>query len=410
MTIRDIRQAPFCWQAKSALQRLRRHYSGERLKQRATAIAIYTALTEIASNQHSQDRVEAFVAQIVNLTGTSEATVKRYLRDFEERIGLIAVERRKIANTVSLANVYNLLTVPHDPPGFTGEPRGSTDVRSSGFTSEPRGPTHEPSGDAYEPLTEQNHEQRYQQKDEQQHAAPNGAQGSIGKPDVVVVNSADLIQLLTERGITATVAQRLVTQHSPAVVTLQIEHFDWECDEEPDNPKIVPGRLRRRIEEDWAPPPGFVSTAERERLAAEEEARRSTWKATYAAESERGKRERAALLAAIGVGPDEQAEWHALTDNPTRLPQVFRNALFRPPHGQEPPVVIFRTPEEHRSAVGSYHAKDRQEIERRLQARFPDYMRIYTRIGQARTRYMTYDEYAREVAGGTRERAHEAAN
>ncbi len=387
MTIRDIRQAPFCWQAKSALHRLRCHYSGERLKQRATAIAIYTALTEIASNQHSQDRVEAFVAQIVNLTGTSEATVKRYLRDFEERIGLIAVERRKIANTVSLANVYNLLTVPDDPPGFTGEPTGSSAVSRTGFTGEPRDATSEPSGDAREPLSEQRYlhdrKQRYQQIDEQQQQdTPNDTRDSIGKPDVVV-NSADLIQLLTERGITATVAQRLVAQHSPTTVSRQVEYFDWEYDEEPDNPKMVPGRLRRRIEEDWAPPPGFVPATERERRAVEEDARRSV----AASDHQLAAAERRALLDAIGVSDAEQVRWQRLAGATPRLPHPFAEALFYAPRDGLPAALIFRDRAALERAEGpAYHA-ERAQVARRVAAEWG--------LPVTTVRYLLYDDVTR---------------
>lgn len=124
MSLRDIRQAPFCWQAKTELRQLRAYYSGERLKQRATALAIYQALTEIASNQGRSDRAETFVQTIVELTGTSESTIKRYLRDFEEDIGLIRVERRKAEDRVSMANIYSLLSI--DGGGSTNEPRGVT--------------------------------------------------------------------------------------------------------------------------------------------------------------------------------------------------------------------------------------------------------------------------------------------
>jgi hypothetical protein len=390
MTIRDIRQAPFCWQAKSALRRLRRYYSGDRLKQRATALGIYMVLTEIASDQHRQDRAEAFVAQIVDLTGTSEATVKRYLRDFEERVGLIAVERRKIADTISLANVYQLLTVLDDPPGFTHEPPPVKDRVPPGFTGEPGGPT-------TEPLNQQTYLQNDQQGGEQQHVAPTLGTNGAESHNVVVMGDLSLVDLLVERGITAKVARLLITQHSPTVIAQQIEHFDWERENTLDDEKMTPGRLRRRIEEDWAPPPGYVAAAERRRQIAEEGARRAEWGAAQFAGRERARQEYAALLAGIGADPGDQETWHILTDNPTRLPRPFREALFRAPRGKTPPVIIFLTAEAQRDAAAAYRAKDRQDLERRLHERFPDYARVAL-AATMRTRYVTYDEYRSELA------------
>jgi DNA-binding MarR family transcriptional regulator len=131
--LRDIRRAPFCWQDKHALRILRAHYDGERLKQRATALAVYLALTELASDQYQQDRVEVVHRAIWEATGTSESTVKRYLKEFVE-IGLIAVEHRKLDQEISLPNIYTLLT-----PGSTGEPTPSTNGLTPGSTHEPTG-------------------------------------------------------------------------------------------------------------------------------------------------------------------------------------------------------------------------------------------------------------------------------
>jgi hypothetical protein len=111
MTVRDTRHAPFCWQAKPALAALRAFYDGERLKQRSTAIAVYVALTEAASNQHQQGEVAVIHLAIAEATGTSRSTVKRYLSEFED-IGLIAIERRKVEGGANLPNLYYLLNLP----------------------------------------------------------------------------------------------------------------------------------------------------------------------------------------------------------------------------------------------------------------------------------------------------------
>lgn len=114
-TCRAIRQAPFCWQHTAALARLRAHYSGERLERRATALAIYMALTELASQQRTPNRAEAFIGAIADLAGVSETTVRRYLRDFSA-LGMVAVTRRRVGARLNLANIYHLLAVD-TPPG-----------------------------------------------------------------------------------------------------------------------------------------------------------------------------------------------------------------------------------------------------------------------------------------------------
>ena len=131
MSVRDHRKTSWCWQEKAALRLLRAHYDGERLKQRSTALAVYLALTEAASNQYSQGHVEVIQMGIAEMTGTSRSTVKRYLSEFED-IGLIAVERRKLDTGTSLPNIYALLTPPSTDgrhPATTGQGLPSTDGR-----------------------------------------------------------------------------------------------------------------------------------------------------------------------------------------------------------------------------------------------------------------------------------------
>lgn len=136
MSVRDLRNAGWCWQEKAALDVLRAYYDGERLKQRSTALAIYLILTEIASNQRTPEQAEATHRAIWEMTGTSASTVKRYLGEFET-LGLVAVERRKIAGDISLPNVYALLSPPRSTDGPTPT-TGSDHPRS---TSGPTPPT-----------------------------------------------------------------------------------------------------------------------------------------------------------------------------------------------------------------------------------------------------------------------------
>ncbi len=236
----------------------------------------------------------------------------------------------------------------------------------------------------------------------QQHARAFPTTEKASHPDDVVVNAPQLVQSLTELGITAGVARRLVADHDPAAVARQIAYHDHERAADPADPRLTPGRLRRRIEGDWAPPPGFVPAAERARLAAEEDRRSADAHAARVAEDERHRREHAATLAAVGATAADQAAWHVLLTTPTPLPSLFRTALFRSPHEGMPPVIILRTAEERDRALGGAYAKVRQELEWRLRARFPAHARaILTGAGQVR--YATSNECAEELGRGRHE-------
>lgn len=131
MSVRDLRNAGWCWQEKATLDVLCAFYSDERLKRRATALAIYLVLTELASNDHSSTHAEATHRAIWERSGTSETTIKQYLREFVEA-GLVAVERQKIHRDVNLPNVYVLLT-----PGAVERPTPATDNRDRVATDSP---------------------------------------------------------------------------------------------------------------------------------------------------------------------------------------------------------------------------------------------------------------------------------
>jgi len=230
----------------------------------------------------------------------------------------------------------------------------------------------------------------------QQQAVLTPAVAGAGQGDDVVVDPPGFVQILTERGITAGVARRLIADHTPVVVARQVAHYDHERAAAPADPRLTPGRLRRRIEGDWAPPPGFVPPNERARLAAAEERQRADVRATRAAEDERRRRERAATLAAVGATAEDQATWHLLVGSPTPLPMLFRGALFRAPRARAGPVIILRTPEERGRAIGGGYAKERRELERRLRARYPAYARAAL-AGGVGTRYAISDECMAEI-------------
>lgn len=232
---------------------------------------------------------------------------------------------------------------------------------------------------------------------QQQQTIPPSADASATQPDDdVVVEPPQLVQLLIERGITAGVARRLVANHPPAAVARQVMHYDHERAAAPADLRLTPGRLRRRIEGDWTPPPGFVPTTERERQATEEARQRMDSHAARAAEDECRRQERAATLVAVGATAEDQAAWHVVVGSPTPLPMLFREALFRAPRAGIPSVIILRTSEERDRATGGGYARERREVERRLRERFPTHARAAL-TDEGRVRYMTRDECVEEL-------------
>lgn len=207
----------------------------------------------------------------------------------------------------------------------------------------------------------------------------------------------DVLSRLVERGVTRSVAERLVRRTGPEVVLRQLDVFDWLCEASPSDGRLTPGRLRRMIEEDWTAPMGFVPAAARarlmaaERVAEEELLRRQE----HAREEERRRREAAeaeytALLTALGLQAHEQTIWRILVDCPRRLPSVFARALFYGPREDTPPIIIFRERTDCEVVASAAYAQERAEVERRLCDRFPGHVRA--RLAGGGARYLAYDD------------------
>lgn len=79
----------------------------------------------------------------------------------------------------------------------------------------------------------------------------------------------DVVVVLTQRGISENVAQRLADRHKQERIEEKIEFLEFTIETEPDKAKNPAGWLRRAIEENWAAPEGFISKSQRERQAAE---------------------------------------------------------------------------------------------------------------------------------------------
>lgn len=345
----------------------------------------------------------------------SLATIKKTFRELEERGLLLAAQRYNRAPTDRtkwytidfprlLALDAALGATPEDSPRDQFNPLEGRDRDIGRDRPDPmrREQINPLQGIALTPSNQRLPTEITTETTQQQHAVSSPVTARAPQPadDGVVVHPPELVQALTGRGVTAGVARRLVAGHPPAAVVRQVEYHDHERAADPADPRLTPGRLRRRIEGDWAPPPGFVSADERARRATEETRQCADARAAHAAraiEDERLRRERAATLAVVGATTEDQAAWHVLADNPTPLPMLFREALFLAPRAGIPPVIILRTPEECARAVGGSYAKERQELERRLRARYPTHERAAL-VGKVGTRYAAYDEYAAELA------------
>lgn len=209
--------------------------------------------------------------------------------------------------------------------------------------------------------------------------------------NVVVADVDDLIEALTARGITRLAAARLAAQYTHTCITQQVEIFDFLRSEAPGDPKLSPGRLRRQIEEDWTPPIGFSSTAERTAqaeaavlLAHERERIASTAEQQWAAKNSA----RQAEVDALGLTGADQALWSRVTQMAPPLPSPFRDAFFHAPRVPgEDAAVIFRDRATWARATGAAHSTTRTHVV----ARVAD---LCHRPG-ARVHYLVYDDVLR---------------
>ncbi len=121
-----LKGVPFAWQDKRVTKVIRENFVG---RKRSTAMALYQALTEMASNAGGKrgEAVSQFsVAHIklADLIQKSISTIKRYTAEFR-RLGIISWQTRKIHKE----NITSLYTLCAYSPHFT-EP-------TSGHNNEP---------------------------------------------------------------------------------------------------------------------------------------------------------------------------------------------------------------------------------------------------------------------------------
>jgi DNA-binding HxlR family transcriptional regulator len=85
MTTPLFKKAPFCWQDKRVLRRIR-----EQCQDAGSAISVYNALTEIDSDTGGKGVFTTTHGWIAKLSGTSDRTVRRRLDELEQA-GIVKV-------------------------------------------------------------------------------------------------------------------------------------------------------------------------------------------------------------------------------------------------------------------------------------------------------------------------------
>ena len=191
-----------------------------------------------------------------------------------------------------------------------------------------------PSGKKSLPRTEkettERHLQERQDKNNNNNAVAPSQLAGPSKAKPVVVAS------LVHFGIGRSVAQELAGSFDAAHIEEKIGFLEFLAAERPDDVKKPAAWLRRAIERDFGAPDGFVTAAERERLAREEKERTE---ALQAAQNERSERERALqkeqdarraaererLRQKYATKPEDEALWARLLD---AVEMAGDNALF----------------------------------------------------------------------------------
>ncbi len=136
----------------------------------------------------------------------------------------------------------------------------------------------------------------------------------------------DLARELGLRGITEGVALELARVHLPVQLTAQIEAFDWLVGKGGHISQNPAGYLRTAIEENYAPPAGYVSREEKQRKAAEEATRlkaEQEAKTKVLLDREERASRLAALFASLPVAEQDALRQRALaTQNPFALSKI----------------------------------------------------------------------------------------
>lgn len=108
MRLRSTKDAPFCWQSKTALRRIREIAGESDEPSAASVLAVYTGLCEMASDKHSEV-FEAARGLLASMSCVHVRTFDAALKVLTSA-GLLHIERRKIDPATNLPSIYSLIT------------------------------------------------------------------------------------------------------------------------------------------------------------------------------------------------------------------------------------------------------------------------------------------------------------
>ena len=152
------------------------------------------------------------------------------------------------------------------------------------------------------------------------------------KPPKVEPEPAGLERELVSRGVTRGVAAELVATYSEERLRAQLERLDWLRETKPKRVKDLGAYLVEAIREDYAPPAGFASQADRDQREAIARAQEEQARQAKAHEREIQAREEAIQKRITayweGLTTEEQArlEAAALAEAPPEQRQVYEDA------------------------------------------------------------------------------------
>ena len=133
--LRGLHHTPFSWQEKKTMKLIRANFLGKKC---SSAIAVYCALTECASDEGRKARRHTAIFTvtlhiIAKKAGKSVSTVKRYTSDFR-KLGLLEWKTSK-KGKVNKPNLWMLFKCPDQDTGRT--PMRNSELRDEGHNSEP---------------------------------------------------------------------------------------------------------------------------------------------------------------------------------------------------------------------------------------------------------------------------------
>jgi hypothetical protein len=115
LPLRNIEDAPFCWQTKIMLRKIRNNVADMTIG--SSVLKVYSALTEIASDEQSEI-FETTHPHIASKALLSAATVKRSLPILVELSAVKITPNVRLGSKMKAPNTYALLPIAHGEPAI----------------------------------------------------------------------------------------------------------------------------------------------------------------------------------------------------------------------------------------------------------------------------------------------------